>query len=82
MQYDQMDQDSEINAALDIIAEFSSQSDTLDRLPYDIHFNDEVTETELNLIKGSLKKWARMNKINRRTWRMFRSTLKYGINFL
>ena len=42
-QYDQMDSDSEINAALDILAEFSTQQNTENETPFDIVFNDEST---------------------------------------
>ena len=34
MQYDQMDADSEVNAALDIIAEFCTQVDDATTLPF------------------------------------------------
>ena len=47
MQYDQMDQDSEINAALDIIAEFCTQTDSATELPYEIHYKSEATEKEI-----------------------------------
>ena len=35
-QYDQMDSDSEINAALDILAEFSTQQNTENETPFDL----------------------------------------------
>ena len=37
-QYDQMDMDSEINAALDIISEFSTQIDETTSLPFKIEY--------------------------------------------
>ena len=49
-QYDQMDQDSEINGALDTIAEFSTQKDSKYDLPFDIFYKDEVTESEVSAI--------------------------------
>ena len=48
-QYDQMDSDSEINAALDILAEFSTQQNTENETPFDIVFHDESTDHEVNL---------------------------------
>ena len=39
LQYDQMDQDSEINAALDIIAEFCTQTED-GGLPFKINYNE------------------------------------------
>ena len=53
-QYDQMDSDSEINAALDILAEFSTQKNTENETPFDIVFKDETTEHEVKLLKLSL----------------------------
>jgi hypothetical protein len=81
MQYDQMDQDSEINAALDIIAEFCTQTDSATELPYEIHYKNEATETEINLLQSALKQWCNVNDMDRRTWRMVRSVLKYGDQF-
>ena len=49
-QYDQMDSDSEINAALDILAEFSTQQNTENETPFDIVFKDETTEHEVKLL--------------------------------
>ena len=48
-QYDQMDMDSEINAALDIISEFSTQVDEHSNLPFKIEYKNEATESEINL---------------------------------
>jgi hypothetical protein len=48
-QYDQMDSDSEINAALDILAEFSTQLNTENETPFDIVFHDESTDHEVKL---------------------------------
>ena len=81
MQYDQMDQDSEINAALDIIAEFCTQTDSATELPYEIHYKNEATETEIKLLHSALKQWCNVNDMDRRTWRMVRSVLKYGDQF-
>ena len=39
-QYDQMDQDSEINAALDTIAEFCTQEDEVSETPFAIKYKD------------------------------------------
>ena len=46
-QYDQMDMDSEINAALDTIAEFGTQEDTDTELPFRIKYNTDATEAEV-----------------------------------
>jgi hypothetical protein len=77
-QYDQMDSDSEINAALDILAEFSTQSNTENETPFDLVFKDETTEHEVKLLKKALQQWTQANKFNKRIFRIFRNALKYG----
>jgi hypothetical protein len=77
-QYDQMDSDSEINAALDILAEFSTQKNTENETPFDIVFKDETTDHEVKLLKKALQQWTRSNKFNKRIFRIFRNALKYG----
>ena len=77
-QYDQMDSDSEINAALDILAEFSTQQNTENETPFDLVFKDETTEHEVKLLKKALQQWTRSNKFNKRIFRIFRNALKYG----
>lgn len=80
-QYDQMDMDSEINAALDTIAEFSTQKDTDNKLPFLINYKDEMTESEVNAISTALKQWCNINDWERRVFNMFRSAVKYGDHF-
>ena len=77
-QYDQMDSDSEINAALDILAEFSTQKNTENETPFDLVFKDETTDHEVKLLKKALQQWTRSNKFNKRIFRIFRNALKYG----
>ena len=77
-QYDQMDSDSEINAALDILAEFSTQKNTENETPFDLVFRDETTEHEVKLLKKALQQWTASNKFNKRIFRIFRNALKYG----
>ena len=77
-QYDQMDSDSEINAALDILAEFSTQINTENETPFDIVFKDETTDHEVKLLKKALQQWTRANQFQKRIFRIFRNALKYG----
>jgi hypothetical protein len=80
-QYDQMDQDSEINAALDTIAEFCTQTDIDTNLPFRIMWKEDPTESESKIVQESLKKWCAINKIDQRIFRTFRSAIKYGDHF-
>jgi len=77
-QYDQMDSDSEINAALDILAEFSTQQNTENETPFDLVFKDETTEHEVKLLKKALQQWTHSNQFQKRIFRIFRNALKYG----
>jgi len=77
-QYDQMDSDSEINAALDILAEFSTQTNTENETPFDLVFKDETTEHEVKLLKKALQQWTNANQFHKRIFRIFRNALKYG----
>ncbi len=80
-QYDQMDQDSEINAALDTIAEFCTQADNETNLPFRIMWKQDPTESESKVVQESLKKWCAINKMDQRIFRTFRSAIKYGDHF-
>ena len=54
-QYENMDCDSEVNACLDIIAEFSTQINTDNQTPFDINFTDKPTDHEVEIIKKQLQ---------------------------
>ena len=45
-QYDQMDMDSEVNAALDTIAEFSTLFSETTKLPFHVQYNEDPSFTE------------------------------------
>jgi len=77
-QYENMDLDSEINASLDIIAEFSTQNNEQTQLPFDIHFNDKPTDHEVDIITKQLQQWVKLNKLDQRIFKLFRNTIKYG----
>jgi len=77
-QYEQMDMDSEVNAALDILAEFSSQPNNTNGLPFNIKYNDKPTDTEVEIIKEQLQQWISLNELDRRIFKIVRNTIKYG----
>jgi len=77
-QYETMDNDSEINAALDILAEFSTQSNTENRTPFDLFFKQQPSDTEVTVLKEALHSWVNLNDFDKRIFKMFRNTLKYG----
>ena len=77
-QYENMDSDSEINACLDILAEFCTQATATDALPFQVKYNDTPTDHEIDLIKKQLQQWIKLNRLDQRIFRIFRNTLKYG----
>jgi hypothetical protein len=77
-QYENMDMDSEINACLDIIAEFSTQMNEDNETPFDIHFTDKPTDHEVEIIKKQLQQWTKLNKLDQRMFKLFRNAIKYG----
>lgn len=77
-QYETMDSDSEINAALDILAEFSTQANVENRTPFDLFFKDAPSDSEVKVLKEALFSWVSLNDFDKRIFKMFRNTLKYG----
>ena len=77
-QYEMMDSDSEINACLDIIAEFSTQINEQNETPFEIKFRDTPTDHEIDIIKKQLQQWVKINQLDQRIFKLFRNTIKYG----
>jgi hypothetical protein len=76
-QYENMDCDSEVNACLDIISEFSTQQSSNDT-PFEVKFRDTPTNHEVEIIKKQLQNWVKLNELDKRIFKLFRNTLKYG----
>ena len=77
-QYENMDCDSEVNACLDIISEFSTQINEDNQTPFEINFTDKPTDHEVDIIKKQLQQWTKLNKLDQRIFKLFRNTIKYG----
>lgn len=77
-QYENMDLDSEVNAALDILAEFCTQINEDTRTSFNIHFHEEATDNEKMILKEQLISWYNLNEFDVRMFKIFRNTLKYG----
>lgn len=82
-QFEEMDSDSDINAALDVIANFCTQSEGQADRPFAIAslMNQKMTEAESKIVTESLEKWIQINEFRSRLWEIFRQTLKYGDMF-
>ena len=77
-QYENMDMDSEINACLDIIAEFSTQLNEQNGTPFEVDYKDKPTDNEISIIKKQMQQWVKLNKLDQRIFKLFRNTIKYG----
>jgi hypothetical protein len=80
-QYDEMDKDSEVNAALDTIADFCTQKDNKTDEFFEIKYRKDATESEVEVLRNCLMQWSKVNDFKRRIWRIMRNTLKYGDQF-
>jgi len=80
-QYDTMDSDSEVNAALDILAEFCCQPNEENGTSFQIKFKEQATNTEIKIIKKYLQQWTKLNKFPIRMFKIVRNAMKYGDSF-
>jgi len=78
LQYDTMDMDSEVNAALDILAEFCSQKNEQNQTPFHLHFRSKATNSEITILREYLQQWCKLQKFETRIFRIVRNTFKYG----
>lgn len=80
-QYDTMDLDSEVNAALDILAEFCTQKNPINDTNFEFKFFKNATNSEIQILGQYLKTWCKLNDFENRMFRIFRNTFKYGDSF-
>ncbi len=80
-QYNTMDMDSEVNAALDILAEFCSQLNKQNDTNFKLNFKQPATNSEITILKQYLQQWCKLNNFNKRIFRIFRNVFKYGDAF-
>ena len=77
-QYEQMDMDSEVNAALDILAEFMTQKNEENHTAFTLKFKETPSDNEVKILKEQLQQWVALNELNKRSFKIVRNTLKYG----
>ena len=80
-QYNTMDLDSEVNAALDILAEFCTQTNTQNKTPFLIDFKTKATNSEATVLQQYLQQWCKLQNFETRMFRILRNTFKYGDQF-
>jgi hypothetical protein len=81
MQYEAMDQDLEINSALDTIAEFGTQENEVTGTAFEINYTEDPSDTESAILTKTLTQWCSLNEMHKRAFRLFRNTVKMGDQF-
>ena len=77
-QYITMDADSEVNAALDILAEFCTQKNKDNGTCFQIEYKEQATGTEIKIIKKYLQQWYKLNQFEVRIFKTVRNLFKFG----
>ena len=77
-QYNTMDSDSEVNAALDILAEFCTQKNDQNGTHFIIDFKQKATNSETTILQKYLQQWCKLQKFETRMFRLIRNSFKYG----
>jgi hypothetical protein len=80
-QYDVMDSDPEVNAALDILAEFCTQKLKDGKSPFAVNWRHKGTNSEVKILGEYLQQWNKLQKFDTRSFRIMRNTFKYGDAF-
>lgn len=80
-QYEVMDSDPEVNAALDILAEFCTQKLKDGKTPFSVQWRHKATNSEVRILGEYLQQWCKLQKFETRIFRIMRNTFKYGDAF-
>jgi hypothetical protein len=81
-QYETMDSDPEVNAALDILAEFCTQKNKDgNNAAFSIEWRSKATNSETKILGEYLSQWTKLQQFETRIFRILRNTFKYGDSF-
>ena len=80
-QYEVMDSDPEVNAALDILAEFCTQKLKDGKSPFNVKWRHRATNAEIKILAEYLQQWNKLQLFDTRIFRIVRNTYKYGDAF-
>jgi len=77
-QYEVMDSDPEVNAALDILAEFCTQKLKDGKSPFDVSWRHRATNSEIKILGEYMQQWNKLQQFDTRIFRIVRNVFKYG----
>lgn len=80
-QYETMDSDPEVNAALDILAEFCTQKNKDGKTAFTLHYRHKATNSEVRILGEYLQQWSKLQRFDTRIFRIVRNVFKYGDAF-
>ena len=80
-QYEVMDSDPEVNAALDILAEFCTQKLKDNSSPFSVKWRHKATNVEVRVLSEYLQQWNKLQKFDTRIFKIVRNVFKYGDAF-
>jgi hypothetical protein len=80
-QYEVMDSDPEVNAALDILAEFCTQKLKDSKSPFAVKWRSKATNIEVRVLSEYLQQWCKLQQFDTKIFRIVRNTFKYGDSF-
>lgn len=80
-QYEIMDSDPEVNAALDILAEFCTHKLKHNNSPFALRWRHNASNSEVRIVDEYLQIWNKLQKFETRIFRILRNTFKYGDSF-
>jgi hypothetical protein len=80
-QYEVMDSDPEVNAALDILAEFCTQKLKDGKTPFSVQWRHRATNSEVRILAEYMQQWTKLQLFDTRIFRIMRNTFKYGDAF-
>jgi Bacteriophage T4-like portal protein (Gp20) len=80
-QYEVMDSDPEVNAALDILAEFCTQKLKDSKSAFHVKWRSNATNAEVKILGEYLQQWNKLQDFDKRVFRIVRNTYKYGDAF-
>ena len=80
-QYEVMDSDPEVNAALDILAEFCTQKVKDGKSPFTVKWRSKATNSEIRILSEYLYQWNNLQLFDTRIFRIVRNVFKYGDAF-
>jgi hypothetical protein len=80
-QYEVMDSDPEVNAALDILAEFCTQKLKDGKTPFSVSWRHKATNTEVKILSEYLQQWVKLQLFDTRIFRIVRNVFKFGDAF-